>query len=71
MDTKICTKCGEEKPLTEFNFKNKARGKRQSQCKECQRKRERELYNMVYKNKNRELYNENRRKWRKEMRSLI
>jgi ribosomal protein L40E len=30
MNTKICTKCGEEKPLTEFNFKNKAKGKRQS-----------------------------------------
>ena len=71
METKICTKCGEEKPLTEFNFKNKARGKRQSQCKECQRKRERELYNTIYKNKNKDLYNENRRKWRDEIRQLI
>lgn len=71
METKICTKCGEEKPLTEFNFKNKAKGKRQSQCKECRRKRERELYNSFYKDKNGNLYRENRRKWRTEMRRLI
>lgn len=71
METKICTRCGEEKPLTEFNFKNKAKQKRQSQCRECQRKRERELYNELYKYKNRDLYNENRKKWRIEMRQLI
>ena len=71
METKICTKCGKEKPLTEFNFKNKAEQKRQSQCKECQRVRERELYNQSYKNKNKELYNLNRKKWREEMRQLI
>lgn len=27
-ETKTCTKCGLEKSLTEFNFKNKAKGKR-------------------------------------------
>lgn len=70
METKICTKCGEEKSLTEFNFKNKARNKRQAQCKECQRKRERELYNEKYKYENKDLYNENRRKWKSEMRKL-
>ena len=71
METKICTKCGEEKPLTEFNFKNKAKSKRQAQCKECQRARERELYNQSYKYRNRDLYNQNRRKWRVEMRHTI
>ena len=71
MNTKICTKCGEEKPLTEFNFKNKAKNKRQSQCKDCQRKRERELYNTIYKYKNNELYSNNRRRWRIEMRNII
>ncbi len=71
MNTKICTKCGEEKPLTEFNFKNKAKGKRQSQCKECQRARERELYQLKYKIANCELYKNNRRKFRIETRQFI
>ena len=71
METKICTKCGLEKPLTEFNFKNKAKGKLQAQCKECQRKRERELYNMSYKQKNKDRYNQNRRAYRSKMRDII
>lgn len=71
METKICTKCGEEKPLTEFNFKNKAKQKRQSQCKECQRARERELYNTSYREKNKDKYNKNRRCRREKMRDII
>lgn len=71
MDTKICTKCGQEKPLTEFNFKNKAKQKRQSQCKECQRARERELYNTSYKEKNKDKYNKNRKVRREKMRDII
>ena len=35
METKTCTKCGLEKPLTEFNFKNKKKNILQSMCKEC------------------------------------
>ena len=35
METKICTKCGKEKPLTEFNWRNKSKGTLRSECKEC------------------------------------
>lgn len=71
METKTCTKCGQEKPLTDFNFKNKALGRRQAMCKECQRARERELYGMSYKQKNKDRYTENRKKYRERMRSII
>lgn len=33
--TKICTKCGKELPIEEFNFRNKAKGTRRSECKNC------------------------------------
>lgn len=32
---KTCTKCGEQKPIDEFSFRNKSRGTRQSWCKSC------------------------------------
>lgn len=32
---KVCTKCGKLKSIEEFSFKNKAKGIRRSQCKEC------------------------------------
>lgn len=35
METKICTKCGRELPLDSFNWRNKAKGTRRSECKEC------------------------------------
>ena len=35
METKICTKCGIEKPITEFNWRNKAKGTHRSECKIC------------------------------------
>ena len=35
METKICTKCGRELPIEEFNFRNKAAGTRRSECKYC------------------------------------
>ena len=70
-ETKICTRCGLEKPLTEFNFKNKKLNKRQAMCKECQRARERELYGMSYSQKNKDKYKENRKKYREKIRQLI
>ena len=36
MDTKICTKCGKELPLEEFNWRDKKKGTRRSECKYCQ-----------------------------------
>jgi DNA-directed RNA polymerase subunit RPC12/RpoP len=35
METKICTKCKRELPIDEFNWRNKAKGTRRSECKYC------------------------------------
>lgn len=35
MNTKICTKCGKEKPLSDFNWRDKNKGTLRSECKEC------------------------------------
>ena len=35
METKVCTKCGKELPIEEFNWRNKSKGTRRSECKYC------------------------------------
>ena len=35
METKICTKCGKELSIEEFNWRSKAAGTRRSECKYC------------------------------------
>lgn len=35
METKICTKCGRELPLDMFNWRDKSKGTRRADCKEC------------------------------------
>lgn len=35
METKICTKCGKELPIEDFYWRDKARGRRRSECKQC------------------------------------
>ena len=35
METKICSKCGKELPITDFNWRDKAKGTRRSECKFC------------------------------------
>ena len=35
METKICTKCGRELPLDQFNWRSKAKGTRRDDCKDC------------------------------------
>lgn len=35
IETKICTKCGRELPIEEFNWRNKEKGTRRSECKYC------------------------------------
>ena len=35
MQMKKCTKCGRVLPITEFNWRNKAKGTRRSECKYC------------------------------------
>lgn len=44
MDTKICSKCKKELPLDMFRWKNKAQGKKHSQCKDCQKTQEHQRY---------------------------
>lgn len=44
METKICTKCKKELSLDNFRWKNKAEGKKHSQCKECQKAQEKKHY---------------------------
>lgn len=41
---KKCTKCGKVKPIEEFAFKNKAKGIRRSQCKQCIREYDKNRY---------------------------
>lgn len=42
--TKICKKCGQELPITDFYFRDKAKGIRRSECKYCHCKRVKEDY---------------------------
>jgi len=35
METKICTKCGIEKSIDDFAWRDKAKGTRRSECKTC------------------------------------
>ena len=35
MNTKICTKCKRELPLDQFNWRDKSKGTRRADCKEC------------------------------------
>lgn len=35
METKKCTKCGKELPIDQFNFRDKAKGTRRADCKNC------------------------------------
>lgn len=44
MERKICTKCGEEKPLEEYAYKNKPKGIKKPHCKECDKVARRQYY---------------------------
>lgn len=35
IETKICTKCGRQLPITDFYWRDKAAGRRRSECKDC------------------------------------
>ena len=35
METKICSKCGKELPIEDFNWRDKKKGIRRSECKYC------------------------------------
>ena len=44
MDTKICTKCGKNLPIEEFNWRNKTKGTRRSECKYCHSQYMKQVY---------------------------
>ncbi len=44
METKICSKCKKNKPINEFNWRNKKAQKRNPSCKDCTRKAIRRHY---------------------------
>lgn len=35
METKICSKCGKELPIDQFNWRDKSKGTRRADCKIC------------------------------------
>lgn len=43
-ETKVCTKCNQEKPLSQFYADKKAKDGHFNECKECVKKRTRERY---------------------------
>lgn len=59
--TKLCRKCGDEKPIDQFNWKDKKKGKRQTQCKACHAAYRRQHYQ-----DNKEKYKEKARRWNRE-----
>lgn len=63
---KTCGMCKEEKPLTEFNIKNRERGWYQSVCKECQK-----VHRNRHYAKNKEAYIQRSLAFRKENRRLL
>lgn len=44
MDTKVCRKCGEEKPLTEFHRLSRDGDRRMARCKDCRSQERREQH---------------------------
>lgn len=44
MDVKICTKCKRELPIDDFNWRDKKKGTRRSECKYCHTAYMNELY---------------------------
>ena len=71
MKTKICNTCGEEKPLTEFNFRDKSKGTYRAQCKDCLHKRKNELYQTRYKERYKDRLKQNKKAHRELIRSII
>ena len=47
METKICTRCKKELPIEDFNWREKNKGTRRSECKYCQT----EYMKQAYENK--------------------
>ena len=70
MDDRACTKCGVTKPMTEFGWKDRLRGKRHAVCKECTAKRSSNWY---YENQDRQKENvrRNNQNYREAARTFV
>lgn len=44
METKICSKCGKELPIDDFNFRDKKKGTRRAECKYCHSQYMKDIY---------------------------
>lgn len=44
METKVCTKCNKELPISDFNWRNKKKNSRRSECKYCHTKYMKDIY---------------------------
>lgn len=60
MDKKVCSKCGDKKPINEFHKQKDSSNGFKSRCKQCRSEDGKELYKF-----NRERINEINNKWRK------
>ena len=69
-DTRVCSKCFQEKPIEEFGWKNMEREKRHAVCKECTAKRSSKWY---YQNQDRQKENvrRNNQNYREQARQYI
>ena len=68
--TKVCTKCGIEKPLSGFNKEKTGKFGVRSDCKDC-RKKYKKKYKKKYYQENREAFLEYYRKYRQDNREAI
>lgn len=51
METKVCNKCGKEKPISEFSRNSRKKDGLQTACKECMAE-----YNRLHYQRNKEIY---------------
>ena len=64
METKVCTKCGEEKQLTEYYKKTKDSNLLRAECKECVRKRISEHFNNKTEEEKKEIHKKRKKRKR-------
>jgi hypothetical protein len=64
METKVCSKCSVDKPLSEYNVCSRVKDGRKAECRECQR-----IGSKEYKIKNKEKIKEYNSKWNSENKS--
>ena len=81
MEKKVCTKCGEEKELSEYYIRNKKTNRINSQCKTCSNKKniewsknnkdKRNESSRLYREKNKERINESLKLYREKNKEIL